>query len=57
MSIKHLVGHIDYMVSFMGTYHLGVSSDCDCGGSILNWMVASETFNVAYELVKRGYSK
>ena len=52
----HLVDHIDYMVSYMGIYHVGISSDFDCGGNILNCMVASETFNVTYELVKRGYS-
>ena len=57
VSVKHLVDHIDYMVSYMGIDHVGISSDFDGGGGIINWMDASETFNVTYELVKRGYSK
>ena len=57
VSVKHLVDHIDYMVSYMGIDHVGISSDFDGGGGILNWRDASETFNVTYELVKRGYSK
>ena len=57
VSVKHLVDHIDYMVSYMGIDHVGISSDFDGGGGIVNWMDASETFNVTYELVKRGYTK
>ena len=57
VSVKHLVDHIDYMVSYMGIDHVGISSDFDGGGGILKWKDASETFNVTYELVKRGYSK
>ena len=57
VSVKHLVDHIDYMVSYIGIDHVGISSDFDGGGGVLNWKDASETFNVTYELVKRGYSK
>ena len=57
VSVKHLVDHIDYMVSYMGIDHVGISSDFDGGGGILKWKDASETFNVTYELVKRGFSK
>jgi microsomal dipeptidase-like Zn-dependent dipeptidase len=57
VSVKHLVDHIDYMVSYIGIDHVGISSDFDGGGGIVNWMDASETFNVTYELVKRGYTK
>ena len=57
VSVKHLVDHIDYMVSYMGIDHVGISSDFDGGGGILKWKDASQTFNVTYELVKRGYSK
>ncbi len=57
VSVKHLVDHIDYMVSYMGIDHVGISSDFDGGGGVLNWKDASETFNVTHELVKRGYSK
>ena len=57
VSVKHLVDHIDYMVSYIGIDHVGISSDFDGGGGVLNWKDASETFNVTHELVKRGYSK
>ena len=45
------------MVSYIGIDHVGISSDFDGGGGVLNWKDASETFNVTHELVKRGYSK
>lgn len=57
VSISDFVDHIDYMVKLLGIDHVGISSDFDGGGGIVGWMDASESFNVTYELVKRGYSK
>lgn len=56
VSVSDLADHIDYMVELMGIDHVGISSDFDGGGGIEGWSDASETFNVTYELVKRGYS-
>lgn len=57
VNVSDFVNHIDYMVTKMGIDHVGISSDFDGGGGISGWNDASETFNVTYELVKRGYSE
>lgn len=57
VNVSDFVDHIDYMVNKMGIEHVGISSDFDGGGGVLGWKDASETFNVTYELVKRGYSE
>ena len=57
VNVEDFVDHIDYMVSLIGIDHVGISSDFDGGGGIEGWSDASETFNVTYELVKRGYTE
>jgi microsomal dipeptidase-like Zn-dependent dipeptidase len=36
---------------------VGISSDFDGGGGVINWNNACETFKVTLELVRRGYSE
>lgn len=57
VNVKDFVNHIDYLVEKMGVNHVGISSDFDGGGGIAGWDDASETFNITYELVRRGYSE
>lgn len=57
VNVRDFVDHIDYMVKLIGVDHVGISSDFDGGGGIEGWDNASETFNITYELVKRGYSE
>lgn len=57
VNVSDFVNHIDYMVNKMGIDHVGISSDFDGGGGISGWNDASETFNITYELVRRGYNK
>ena len=57
VNVQDFVDHIDYMVKKMGVDHVGISSDFDGGGGVSGWNDASETFNVTYELIKRGYSE
>ena len=57
VNVSDFVDHIDYMVKLIGIDHVGISSDFDGGGGIEGWRNASETFNVTYELVKRGYTE
>ncbi|MCA0931918.1 dipeptidase [Lutimonas saemankumensis] len=57
VSVSDFIDHIDFMVKLIGIDHVGISSDFDGGGGIVGWMDASESFNVTYELVKRGYTK
>ncbi|MDN3644086.1 dipeptidase [Lutimonas halocynthiae] len=57
VNVRDFVDHIDYMVKLIGVDHVGISSDFDGGGGIQGWDNASETFNITYELVRRGYSE
>lgn len=57
VDVGDFVDHIDYMVKLIGIDHVGISSDFDGGGGIEGWSDASETFNVTFELVKRGYAE
>ncbi len=57
VNVSDFVDHIDFMVKKMGIEHVGISSDFDGGGGISGWNDASETFNITYELVRRGYSE
>ena len=57
VNVKDFVDHIDYLVKKMGIDHVGISSDFDGGGGIEGWDNAAETFNVTFELVRRGYTK
>ena len=57
VNVRDFVDHIDYMVKLIGVDHVGISSDFDGGGGIQNWDNAAETFNITYELVKRGYTE
>ena len=56
-SVKDFVDHIDYAVKLLGIDHVGIASDFDGGGGIVDWKDASETFNVTLELVRHGYGE
>jgi membrane dipeptidase len=56
-TVKDFVNHIDYAVKLIGIDHVGISSDFDGGGGVVGWNDASETFNVTFELVRRGYTE
>ncbi|MGS2761279.1 dipeptidase [Sinomicrobium sp. M5D2P9] len=57
VNVADFADHIDYMVNLIGIDHVGISSDFDGGGGISGWDDASETLNITFELVKRGYSE
>ena len=56
-TVADFVDHIDHAVELIGIDHVGISSDFDGGGGVLDWSDASETLNVTIELVRRGYSE
>jgi membrane dipeptidase len=56
-TVADFVNHIDHAVQVMGIDHVGISSDFDGGGGVAGWNDASETFNVTFELVRRGYTE
>lgn len=57
VDVADFVDHIDYIKNKIGINHVGISSDFDGGGGIEGWRDASETANVTFELLKRGYSE
>jgi membrane dipeptidase len=56
-NVKDFVDHIDYLVKKIGLDHVGISSDFDGGGGVVDWNDAAETLNVTQELVRRGYTE
>ncbi len=56
-NVGNFIDHVDHAVELIGIDHVGLSSDFDGGGGIVDWFDASETFNVTLELVQRGYSQ
>ena len=56
-NLKDFVDHIDHAVKLLGIDHVGISSDFDGGGGVIDWNDASETLNVTIELVRRGYTE
>jgi membrane dipeptidase len=56
-TVQDFVNHIDHAVQLIGIDHVGISSDFDGGGGVEGWNDASETFNVTFELVRRGYTE
>lgn len=57
VTVAQFVDHIDYSVQRLGIEHVGIASDFDGGGGVQGWEDASETLNVTWELMRRGYTK
>ncbi len=57
VTLAQFADHIDYAVARIGIEHVGISSDFDGGGGVEGWDDASETLNVTWELMRRGYSE
>jgi len=56
-TVAKAVDHIDHIVSIAGIDHVGIGSDFDGGGALLDCFDVSEMPAITYELLKRGYSK
>lgn len=57
VDVRQFVDHIDYAVKLVGIGHVGIASDFDGGGGVQGWDDASESVNVTWELMRRGYSE
>lgn len=55
-TVAQAVDHIDHIVNLIGIDHVGIGTDYDGGGALLNCRDVSEIENVTLELMKRGYS-
>jgi membrane dipeptidase len=56
-SLHDAMAHLDHMVKLLGVNHVGLGSDFDGGGGLLDIDDVSEMPNITKELVRRGYSE
>ena len=56
-TVSDLVDHIDHVVELIGVDYVGIGSDFDGGGSLLDCSDVSEMGNITNELVNRGYGE
>jgi membrane dipeptidase len=57
VTLSAFADHIDHAVKVAGIDHVGISGDFDGGGGVQGWDRAAESFNVTWELLKRGYTE
>jgi membrane dipeptidase len=55
-TVSDLVDHIDHVRDLVGIDHVGIGSDFDGGGRLLDCQDASQMKNITLELIKRGYT-
>jgi len=56
-TVKDAVDHIDHIVKLIGIDHVGIGTDFDGGGALVDCQDVTEIPNITIELVRRGYSK
>jgi membrane dipeptidase len=56
-SVKHLADHIDHIKSLVGPEHIGLGTDFDGGGGMVDFEDCSKMKNLTVELLKRGYTE
>lgn len=55
--VKDLVDHIDHVKNLVGVDYVGIGSDFDGGGGLLDCTDVSQFPNITMELVRRGYTE
>jgi len=56
-TVKDAVDHIDHIVKLIGIDHVGIGTDFDGGGALVDCFDVTELPNITIELVRRGYSE
>ncbi len=56
-SLIDAIDHIDYAVKVAGIDHVGIASDFDGGGGLLDCADVAQFPNITRELIRRGYSE
>lgn len=56
-SVKDLVDHIDHVKNLVGVDYVGIGSDFDGGGGLMDCADVSQFPNITLELLHRGYSE
>jgi membrane dipeptidase len=55
--VKALVDHIDHVKNLVGVDYVGIGSDFDGGGGLLDCADVSQFPNITLELLRRGYTE
>jgi membrane dipeptidase len=56
-SVRDVVDHIDHVVKVAGIDFVGIGTDFDGGGGLVDCNDVSELGNITRELVRRGYTE
>ena len=56
-TVKNLCDHIDYVKKLVGVDYVGIGSDFDGGGGLLDCADVSQFPNITRELLRRGYTE
>lgn len=56
-SVSDAIDHIDHIVALIGIDHIGIGTDFDGGGGLVDCVDVSELPEITRELVARGYSQ
>ena len=56
-SLTDAIDHVDHMVQVMGIEHVGIASDFDGGGGLVEISDVSQMPNITQELLARGYTE
>ena len=56
VSVKHIVDHIDYVVNLVGVQYVGIGTDFEGGGGVLDCNDVGEMKQITVELLRRGYT-
>ncbi len=56
VTVADYINAIDYAVKLLGVDHVGISTDFNHGGGLVDWKDASDSYRVSAELLRRGYS-
>jgi membrane dipeptidase len=56
-TVKDIVDHIDHVVKIVGIDYVGIGTDFDGGGGVIDCDDVSEMYHITMELLGRGYSE
>lgn len=55
-TVKTFVDHVDYVRNLVGIEHVGVGTDFDGGGGLVDLRNAGDMKNITVEMLRRGYT-
>ena len=56
-SLRHLADHIDHIKNLVGPEHIGLGTDFDGGGGMVDFQDCSKMKDLTVELLRRGYTE